>query len=89
MELARRGLLFQRQAAIEVRYKGRSVGHGRVDLLVERQLLVELKAVREFVPIHRAQVLSYLKATGLTLGLLLNFNVRVLGTAGIMRVAND
>lgn len=87
IELKRRRIGFERQAAVEVVYRGQRVGQGRVDFIVERSLLVELKAVREFAPVHRAQVVSYLKATGLSLGLLINFNVRVLGSAGIMRVA--
>lgn len=63
---------------IEVRYKGRPIGENRLDLLVAGQLVVELKAVTSIAPVHRAQVLSYLKATARPLGLLINFNVPVL-----------
>ncbi len=66
-------------------YKGQNIGEGRVDLLVGTELLVELKAVETLAPIHKAQVISYLKATGLHLGLLINFNVPIL-RAGIQRV---
>ena len=63
----------------------RNLGEGRFDFLVDRQLVVELKAVEKLAPIHKAQVLSYLKAANLQLGLLLNFNTVILGQ-GIKRV---
>lgn len=85
IELALRGIPFERQRPIPVGYKGQNVGEGRVDLLVGTELLVELKAVETLAPIHKAQVISYLKATGLHLGLLINFNVPIL-RAGIQRV---
>jgi GxxExxY protein len=84
VELADRGLPFVRQAGVAIVYKGQPVGHGRIDLLVDGQLVVELK-VSANAPLHVAQVLSYLKATGLRLGLLLNFNVTTL-RQGIQRV---
>ena len=71
VELELRGLPFERQSKIAVRYKGRPIGESRLDLLVAGHLIVELKAVTSIAPIHRAQVLSYLKATAL----LINFNV--------------
>ncbi len=80
-----RGIPFERQRPVPVSYKERNVGEGRVDLLVAQELLVELKAVEALAPIHKAQVISYLKAMGLHLGLLINFNVPVL-RAGIQRV---
>ncbi len=85
IELAARGIPFERQAPIHVIYKGRSVGEGRVDFLVDRSLVVELKTVDFFSAIHIAQVLSYLRATGLPLALLVNFNVPVM-KHGIKRV---
>jgi GxxExxY protein len=85
VELSLRGIPFERQLAIPVCYKGCSVGEGRVDFLVGKVLIVELKASEALVPIHRAQVISYLKALGLSLGLLINFNVPTL-RAGIRRV---
>jgi GxxExxY protein len=85
IELDLRGLPFERQKPIGVDYKGHVVGQGRLDLLVGDRLIVELKAVDTFAPIHRAQVISYLKATGLHLGLLINFNVQLLRD-GVQRI---
>jgi GxxExxY protein len=81
VELALRGIPFQRQREINVLYKGRQVGLARLDFLIDECLILELKAVESLAPIHRAQVISYLKATGLHLGLLMNFNVPVLKDA--------
>lgn len=75
----------ERQVKVAVTYKGHPVGEGRLDLLVVKILPVELKAVEAFAPIHQAQLLSYLKMTGLQLGLLINFNVPLL-KQGIKRV---
>ena len=85
VELALRDIPFARQVPIGVRYKGEQVGEARLDLLVHDTLVVELKTVESIAPIHWAQVLSYLKATRLRLGLLINFNVSVL-QRGIKRV---
>jgi GxxExxY protein len=85
IELALRGIPFERQRPVPVSYKERNVGEGRIDLLVAEELLVELKAVEALAPIHRAQVISYLKAVGLHLGVLINFNVPVL-KQGIKRI---
>jgi GxxExxY protein len=85
VELSDAGIPVERQAEISVDYKGRSVGRHRLDLLVAKTLIVELKTVEELAEIHKAQVISYLKATRLPLGLLINFNVPVL-KAGLQRV---
>jgi GxxExxY protein len=85
VELAVRGLRFVRQHPLAVAYKGRRIGEARLDLLVGARLVVEVKAVDQLAPIHTAQVLSYLKMTGLQLGLLINFNVPVL-KEGIRRI---
>jgi GxxExxY protein len=85
VELKLRGIPFERQVNHGVDYKGHHVGDGRLDLLIDKTLIVELKAVEELVPIHTAQVISYLKGTGYRLGLLINFNVPVL-KEGIRRV---
>jgi GxxExxY protein len=77
IELEERGIPFERQAKISLGYKGREIGSGRVDLLVNRAV-VELKAVDAFSPVFTAQVLSYLRLTGCRVGLLINFNVPVL-----------
>jgi GxxExxY protein len=85
VELALRDIPFERQKPVPVCYKEQVVGEGRIDLLVAAELLVELKEVEAIAPIHKAQVISYLKAMGLHLGVLINFNVPVL-KAGIQRV---
>jgi GxxExxY protein len=85
VELKLRGIPFERQLAVGVQYKGEKVGDGRMDILVNDELIVELKTVDILAPIHVAQTLSYLKATGHSLALLINFNVSVLKD-GIKRV---
>jgi len=72
-ELRKSGLAVKQQQGIAVRYDGVVVGEYTVDLLVERTVMVELKAIRALDSIHAAQCLNYLKATGLRLCLLLNF----------------
>lgn len=88
VELSLRSVAYERQKIVPVSYKGRDLGEGRLDFLVDRQLVVELKAVDKLAPIHKAQVLSYLKATHLPLGLLLNFNTLLLRD-GIRRVVRS
>ena len=85
VELSNREIPYQRQMSMKLDYKGHPVGQGRIDLIVDQKLLVELKAVDSLQPIHTAQVMSYLKATGLQLGLLINFNVPLL-KKGIERI---
>ena len=78
-ELGLRNIRFAKQAAIPVRYKDVSLECGyRADLLVEDKIVVELKSVEKLMPIHDAQLLSYLKLTNCTVGLLINFNVTIL-----------
>ncbi len=72
-ELEQRGIAYQREEKVVVVFKEQVVGEGRVDLLVDQKLVVELKTVEAVTDIHRAQVSAYLKASGLRLGLLLNF----------------
>lgn len=64
---------------MDLSYKGHVVGRGRLDFLVSNEVVVELKAVEALTDVHKAQVISYLRATGYHLGLLINFNVAVLG----------
>ena len=85
-ELQARGLRVGRQVDVDVNYKGFIVGHLRLDLLVEGTVIVEVKAVDRHEPVFEAQVLSYLKLTKCRLGLLLNFNTRLLKD-GIKRLA--
>jgi GxxExxY protein len=78
-ELSIRGLRFERQLPIAVEYKGVKLDCGyRADLVVENVILVELKAIDSLLSIHEAQLLSYLKLSGLKIGLLINFNVELL-----------
>lgn len=74
-ELALRGVQFERQKPITVPYKGHLIEGQRLDLLVGGLVIAEIKAVDEIHPVHLAQLMSYLKATGLRLGFLINFNV--------------
>ena len=85
IELGLRGIPFQRQHPIALTYKNELVGEARLDLLIGGKLILELKAVDAIHPIHHAQVLNYLKATGLQLGLLMNFNVEQMKD-GIKRI---
>lgn len=88
-ELAQLGIRFERQKPLPVKYKSVNLDCGyRLDLVIENRIIVELKAVESLLPIHEAQLLTYLKLSGLTLGLLINFNVPVLKN-GIKRVANN
>jgi GxxExxY protein len=81
------GVEYEREARFAITYKGKDVGQGRIDILVGRVLIVELKVVECLNNVHRAQVISYLQATKLRPGLLINFNVAVLKD-GIKRVIN-
>ena len=85
IELAERAIPFARQVALPLVYKGRPIGHGRVDFLVADVLVVELKAVDAILPVHIAQALSYLKAGPFGIALLINFKVALLRD-GIRRV---
>jgi len=88
-ELVDRGLSVERQKALPVKYRGVNLDCGyRIDLLVEKIIIVELKAEEKIDPIHRAQLLSYLKLSDCKLGLLINFNVRMLKN-GIHRIVLD
>lgn len=78
VELAEARLRFGRQVPVPLTYKGRYLGEYRLDLLVEDAVVVEVKAVERFDPVHEAQVLTYLRLTGKRVGLLINFNRRLL-----------
>lgn len=84
-EFQLRNIRFENQKEITVPYKTFSLSGQRLDLLVEGLLILELKAVDAIAPIHEAQLLSYLKSTGLRAGLLINFNVQQL-KMGIRRM---
>ena len=74
--LTDRGLQVEREVPLAVRFRGREVGSFRADLLVQRFVLVEAKNVDRLHPAHRAQVINYLKVSGLSVGLLVNFGER-------------
>src|SRR5579863_969668 len=78
IELESAGIRFDRQLVFPVNYKGRKIGEYRVDLLVDKQVVVEIKSVERFDPVFEAQILTYLRITGARVGLLINFNSRLL-----------
>ena len=85
-ELSLSGLSFERQKSLPVEYKGVRLDCGyRLDLVVEKKAIVELKAIDKTMPVHHAQVLTYLRLSGLQLGLLINFNTPTIRD-GISRV---
>ena len=85
MEFDARGIRYERQHRIEVRYKGRVVARVRLDFLIESTLVLEVKSCEALTRIDRRQVIRYLQITQLPLGLLINFNVMLL-KEGIQRV---
>ncbi|MCO5268224.1 MAG: GxxExxY protein [Brumimicrobium sp.] len=88
-ELIEAGLDVQTQVPVRMNYKEIIFDQGfRMDLLVENKVIIELKAVEKLAPVHYAQTLTYLKMTDLKLGLLLNFNVKLM-KEGIHRVVNN
>ena len=89
LELEEKGILFERQYQLDVYYKGQLIGHYKADLIVEGKLIIELKAVPIFNDRHKAQVLNYLRATGLNVGLLLNFGMPRLGIQRIVWKYNE
>lgn len=88
-EFKLRGVQFEKQVPLPIKYKGVSLNTGyRLDLLVDNKIVVELKAVNRLEPIHEAQLLTYLKLGCWNVGLIINFNVPVL-KAGIKRIVNN
>lgn len=87
-ELSLRGIKFQRQVSLPVNYKGEKLDADyRIDLLVENEIIVELKSVEQMIPVYEAQLLTYLKLADKKLGLLINFNVPRLAD-GFKRMLN-
>ena len=87
-ELAKRGLKFRSQVPLPVVYDGKQlveVGY-RIDLLVEEEIVIELKAIEALAPVHKAQLLSYLRHSGKRVGLLINFNVERLKDGIVRRI---
>jgi len=88
-ELAERGLYVERQVPIPVLWKGMLIKESfKADLIVEKKVIVELKSVEKTIPVHKKQVLTYLRVTGLQIGLLINFG-DVLFKHGIERIINN
>jgi GxxExxY protein len=88
-ELRQLGFKVEQQKPLAVVYKGVKLDCGyRLDLVVEDSVIVEIKAVEQLAPIHDAQVMSYLRISGLRVGLLLNFHVRIL-KQGLKRIVNE
>jgi GxxExxY protein len=86
-ELELREIPYERQKGLPIEYKGLKLDCGyRLDIVVDKRLILELKACESLQPIHEAQLLTYLKLTGIKLGLLINFNVPML-RQGIKRIA--
>ena len=87
--LKQRGLTVERQKVIAIKYNGETLDEGfRADLIVEGHLLIEVKSVEHFAPVHGKQVLTYLRLMNLPLGLLMNFG-SVTFRDGLKRIAND
>ena len=88
-ELAIRDIVFERQKPLAVVYKGITLDCGyKLDIVVEDKVILELKSVNKIESIHEAQLLTYLKLSGLKLGILINFNVPIL-KEGIKRIVNN
>jgi GxxExxY protein len=87
-ELEKRGLLVLVQNPVPVTYESVQIDEAfRADLIVQHKVIVELKSVEKIAPVHQMQLLTYLRLSGLRLGLLINFNVPII-KSGITRVAN-
>lgn len=88
-ELLQRGYMALQEVPLPLIYKGLKLDCGyRLDLLVNDAIIVEVRSVNDLAPIHEAHLLSYLRISGGKIGLLLNFNVRILKHGGIKRLAN-
>jgi GxxExxY protein len=88
-EMKHRGLNLQNQVAFDVLYKGANLGiQQRIDILVNDQVVIEIKSVERLLPVHHKQLISYLKLMDKPLGILVNFNTHVI-TDSIIRIAND
>lgn len=85
IEFQRFSLPYEREKRVVIRYREVVVAEHRLDLVVADQIIVDLKAIERLAPVHHAQILGYLRASGMRLGLLVNFNVPVLGQ-GLRRV---
>jgi len=89
LELEENGILFEKQCLLDIYYKSQLIGQYKADLIIEGKLIIELKAVPTFNDRHKAQVLNYLRATGLNVGLLLNFGMPRLGIQRVVWKYNE
>ena len=87
VEFDLQNIKYEKQKVLQVDYKKKHIGEFRVDILVENTIVLELKSVERFEPVFEAQLLSYLKLGGYHLGLLINFNLKMLKD-GIKRMIN-
>ena len=88
-ELKKRKIFYERQKVLSLHYDGNLLELGlRLDLVVENQIIVELKSVEKILPVHAAQLISYLKLSGMNIGLLVNFNVPLIKD-GVRRFVNS
>jgi GxxExxY protein len=88
-ELSKTGIPFERQKPVSVKYKEVNLDCGfRIDVLVDQRLIVELKSVEKVLPIHEAQIITYLKIADIRVGLLINFNSTIL-VKGLKRFVNN
>jgi len=88
-ELEKNHILFENQIDVPIRYDNKIFSNAfRADLILERKVIIELKSVESLNDVHKKQLLTYLKLTGLKLGLLINFNEKLLKD-GIVRIANN
>ena len=85
LEMNYQGLSFMREYEMEIFYKGELIGRRRVDFFVEEKIMVEIKAVIQLEDVHLAQAINYLEASGLSIGLLINFGSRSLTFKRVMK----
>ncbi|AFY96265.1 GxxExxY protein [Chamaesiphon minutus] len=85
LEMQERGLSFQREYRMQIYYKGVHIGTRRVDFFVEGKVMLELKAVSQLEDVHLAQAINYLEASGIEIGLLINFGSRSLQFKRVMK----
>jgi GxxExxY protein len=86
IEFTRRGTPFRRQHPIQLLYKGEVIGEGRLDFLIREKVILDLKAIESIPRVHVATMISYLRMTHLRLGIIINFNCKLLKD-GIKRIA--
>jgi len=89
IEMLQKGLDFTREHEMKIYYKGADIGTRRVDFFVEDKVMVEIKAVIQLEDVHLAQAINYLEASGLEVGLLLNFGARSLQYKRVMKPSRD